>query len=111
MLEGAPVPDSGKSDDGGSKVSLSEGSPCSPSGDEPSARSCDVATSPDSFSAVVGTEAFGSAEPEAGASVAVSPPPQDAATRATAKTAASSNVCDLRFWMFSSYCEEIASRG
>ena len=61
-------------------------------------------------SVVVGTSAVGSAVLEAGVSVAVSPPPQDAATRATAKTAASSKVCDLRFWMFSSYCEEIASR-
>ena len=57
-------------------------------------------------SAVLGTPAV----LETGASVAVSPPPQAAATVATAKTAASSNVCDLRFWMFSSYCEEIASR-
>ena len=61
-------------------------------------------------SAVFGTSAAGSAEPEAGASVAVSPPPQAAARIATAKTADKSHVCDLRFWMFSSYCEEIASR-
>ena len=75
------------------EVSLSEGSPSSPSGDEPSA---DVAGSPDCSSAVVCTSAFGSAELAAGVSVAVSPPPQAAATRATAKTAASSHICDLR---------------
>ena len=78
------------------EVSLSEGSPSSPSGDEPSARSCDVAGSPDCSSAVVCTSAVGSAELAAGVSVAVSPPPQAAATRATAKTAASSHICDLR---------------
>ena len=71
------------------EVPLSEVSPCSPSGDEPSA---DVATSPDSFSAVVGTEAFGSAELEAGASVAVSPPPQAATSTATAQTMAVSLI-------------------
>ena len=47
-------------------------------------------------SVVVGTSAVGSAVLEAGASASVSPPPQDAATRATAKTAASSQICDPR---------------
>ena len=93
MLEGASESDSGKSDDGGSEVSLSEVSPSSPSGDEPSA---DVTTSPDCSSAVICASAVGSAELEAGVSVAVSPPPQAAATRATAKTAASSHISDRR---------------
>ena len=46
---------------------------------------------------------------DGGASASVSPPPQAAARIATAETADKSHVCDLRFWMLSSYCEEIAS--
>ena len=71
------------------EVSLSEGSPSSPSGDEPSA---DVAGSPDCSSAVVCTSAFGSAELAAGVSVAVSPPPQAATSTATAQTMAASLI-------------------
>ena len=74
------------------EVPLSEGSPSSPSGDEPSARSCDVATSPDRSSAVVCTSAVGSAELEVRASVAVSPPPQAAASTAATQTMAVSLI-------------------
>ena len=59
-------------------------------------------------SAVVGTSAVGSAELEAGVSVAVSPPPQAAAAKATAKTADKSHICDLRRWISLSYCGNIA---
>ena len=93
MLAGVSEPNSGKTDGSGSEVSLSEGSSSSLSGDEISA---EAATSSDRSSAAVGTSAVGSAELEAGVSVAVSPPPQAAASRATAKTAASSHICDLR---------------
>ena len=92
VLDGAPEPDSGKSDDGGSEVPLSEVSPCSPSGEEPSADVADVANSPDCSSAVVCTSALGSAELEAGVSVAVSPPPQAAASTAAAQTMAVSLI-------------------
>ena len=74
------------------EVPLSEGSTSSPSGDEPSARSCDVAGSPDCSSAVVCASELGSAELEAGASVAESPPPQAATSTATAQTMAVSLI-------------------
>lgn len=104
MLAGVSEPNSGKADGSGSEVSLSESSSSSSSGDETSA---EVATSSDSSSAVVGTSAVGSAELEAGVSVAVSPPPQAATTRANDSNAASNHICDPRFMIFLFYCKNL----